>query len=315
MKKVIASMIVLAGVAGTVNAQTWEPGGGRLSFEVFDPTTSTWTNSVSVLSGATVQVRVRASYIGTRTDLFAMGEALYQPTFSNADNTGTGAQADQVGTYVNGGNGGNSTAGSILTTADGNNGGALAGYGRVNFGATVNAATAFNTLSTFRHTAGSDGAPAGSYIRIAGVFVSQWPRVLNPVPPVDVVADDLNRILRGVSAQQQSRDLQPTFHTQGLNNVIFRQAITLSDDAATRTLQFSSFQEAIRRWGSATGTTEPDDRRYMTWQTSSSNSGSDANGHRTGVEFVPASIIVNIPTPGAAALMGLGGLMAARRRR
>jgi hypothetical protein len=89
--------------------------------------------------------------------------------------------------------------------------------------------------------------------------------------------------------------------------VILRQSITLSNDPAVRTLQFSSFIESARRVG---GTTSTDDTRYMSWQTGTADNGS----HRTGVQYVPGTINV-VPTPASAALLGLGGLIAARRRR
>lgn len=302
MKNVIVSMLAVAGMASLASAQV-EANGGRLTFQVWNG--AAWTNAVDVLPGARVEVRVVASYIGTRTDLFAMGEALYQPTFSNADNTGAGAQQDQIGAFRNGGNGGNSVAGSMLTVAEGDGGNSLADYGRVRFGGTANSATGSNTMTSFRHSGGSDGAPAGSWIRMAGTFVASWPQAL----PTTTTADNINRILRGISAQQQSQALNSTFHVQGTSGlVIFRQAITLSDDPAVRTLQFSSFIESARRVG---GTTSTDDTRYMTWQTGAADSGT----HRTGVTYVPANINVIIPTPASAALMGLGGLIAARRRR
>ncbi len=304
MKNVIVSMLAVAGLAGIASAQTTtEQGGGRLTFQVYNPVTNAWGSSIDAAPGQRVELRVVASYTGTRTDLFAMGEALYQPTLSNADNTGTGAQQDQIGAWRNGGNGGNSIAGSMLSVAEGNQGTALADYGRVLFGGTATAATGSNTMTSFRHTGGSDGAPAGSWIRMAGNFVTQWPAALPAAP----AAADTNRILRGISAQQQSFALNSTFHVAGLSNVIFRQAIILSDDPAARTVQFSSFIESARRVAN-TGT---DDTRFISWQTSNSDSGS----HRTlGVQYVPANINV-VPTPASMALMGLGGLVAARRRR
>jgi len=310
MKNVIVSMLAVAGLATIASAQTYETDaqgnltGGRLTFQVYNPVTSSWGSSIDAAPGQRVEVRVVASYVGTRTDIFAMGEALYQPTFSNADNTGTGAQQDQIGAFRNGGNGGNSIVGSMLTQAEGASGAALADYGRVGFGGTATAATSSNTMTSFRHSGGSDGAPAGSWIRMAGNFVTQWPTAL----PGTTDANGINRILRGISSQQQSQALNSTFHIAGNSGlVLFRQAIILSDDAAARTLQFSSFPESGRRVG---GTTSTDDRRYMTWQTGSADSGT----HRTGIAYVPANINI-VPTPASAALLGLGGLIAARRRR
>jgi hypothetical protein len=81
---------------------------------------------------------------------------------------------------------------------------------------------------------------------------------------VDVTTDDLNRILRGISSQQTSQALNSVFHVAGVTNlVIFRHAIIISmDHSAGDVFTFSTFQEALRRVGGASGTTEPDDRRY-----------------------------------------------------
>jgi hypothetical protein len=317
MKKVIVSMLAVAGMASVSTAQTYENdaqgnliNAGRLTFQVFNPVTNAWQTGTGAgqrlvaAPGQRVEVRVIADYIGTRTDLFAMGEVLYQPTFSNADNVDGGNGVDNLGAWRNGGNGGNAIAGSMLTAAEGDSGAPLADYGRVRFGGTATAVTGSNTMTSFRHSGGSDGAPAGSWIRAAGSFVTFWPQPL----PGTTDATNINRILRGISSQQQSQALAPAFHVAGTSGVvIFRHAIILSNDPAGRILEFSSFTDAIRRVG---GTTSTDNRRYMTWQTGAADSGS----HRTGVAFQAAGIEI-VPTPASAVLLGLGGLIAARRRR
>lgn len=303
-----AACVVLAVCAGSTLAQTtFEPNGGQLRFEVLNPQTGVWGSTYpDALSGEQVEFRVVASYIGTRTDLFAMGEVLYQPTISNVDNTGAGSSADQIAPYRNGGNGGNSVAESIITYAEASIMGPLNnGYGRVRFGGTACTATGSNTMTSFRHNS-DNGSPAGSWIRLAGTFVSQWPAQYVNVAP-DATA--INRILRGISSQQQSQALNSTFHVAGTQNiVIFRQAIILSDSGDVREMQISTFNEAFRRVG---GTTSTDDTRYMTWQIGASDSGS----HRTSVTIVPATIWVNVPAPGGAAVACVGLVLASRRRR
>lgn len=302
-----AACVAMVVCAGHALAQTtFEPNGGQLRFEVLNPQTGTWGSTYpDALSGEQVEFRVVASYIGTRTDLFAMGEVLYQPTISNADNTGAGSSADQIAPYINGGNGGNSVANSMLNELQGNSILPLSGYGRVRFGGTACTATGSNTMTSFRHAGGSDLAPAGSWIRLAGTFASLWPQ---PLPGLPLVTD-INRVLRGISSQQQSQSLAPAFHVAGTQNiVIFRQAITLSDSDEVREMQFSTFNEAFRRVG---GTTSTDDTRYMTWQTGAADSGT----HRTSVTIVPATIWVNVPAPGGAAASVMAVLWASRRRR
>lgn len=308
----VAVMACVAGgavgsLASSALAQTtFEPNGGQLRFEVLNPQTGTWGSTYpDAMSGEQVEFRVVASYIGTRADLFAMGEVLYQPTISNTDNAGAGSQADQIAPYRNGGNGGNSVAGSIISYAESNIMGPLPdGYGRVRFGGTSCSATGSNTMTSFRHNS-DNGSPAGSWIRLAGTFVTQWPQAL----PGTTDATNINRILRGISSQQQSQSLSPAFHVAGTQNiVIFRQAITLSDSPEVREMQFSTFNEAFRRVG---GTTSTDDTRYMTWQTGAADSGS----HRTSVTIVPATIWVNVPAPGGAAAGVMAVFWAFRRRR
>ncbi len=313
-------ILLLCAVAGTVmaagqaSAQTYEQGGARITFQVYEPSFNSWTHTVQAMPGQRVEWRIVLSYTGTRTDIFALGEALYQPTISEADNTDGGNGVDEFGPWRNGGVGGNSIAGSMLTAAEGEQGTPLASYGRVRFGGTVTAATSSNVLTTFRHSGGAGGAPAGDYMRVAGNFVSQWPRSLaGPVPPLDVTTDDVNSVLRGVSSMQQSQALSPAFHVAGTTNlVVFRGALIMSADPSWPTsMQLTTFRESFRRVGGTTGATEGDDRRYFTWQTGAADSGS----HRTvDPQIVPAFIQI-LPSPSSAVLLAIGGVWCVRRRR
>ncbi len=284
---------VLAGAvacAAPVMAQTTtEMGGAVAQFEVFDPSANggqgAWTTFMTAQPGQRVEWRVKFSYVGTRTDLFAIGEVLYQPTIENADNVDAGDGIDTLGPWRNGGNGGNSIVGSMLSGAEGNDGGPLPSYGRVRFGGTATAGTGSNTITTFRHSNGSDNAPPGEWIRIAGSSVSEWPA---PSFVCDWVACSY-RTLRGVSAQQQSYALNSTYHIQGTQNLVtFRQALLLSNSTAPRIINISTFDTAFRR----VANTGSDDTRFISWQTSFSDSGS----HRTLFPAIaPATVIVNGP--------------------
>jgi hypothetical protein len=169
----MASCPLLALAAGLARAQTYEDNGAMLSFQVWNPVTSTWTSSVGVAPGVatTVEWRVVANYIGTRTDLFAMCEVLYQPTITGVDDLG--ANMDQLGAWRNGGVTGNNIPGSMLTEAEGDLVGFPQGYGRVRFGGTASQSNTSNIMTSFRHSNGTFLAPLGEYIRIAGSFVSQ----------------------------------------------------------------------------------------------------------------------------------------------
>jgi hypothetical protein len=312
MKKIIASMLAVAGVASVASAQTYEgytgPAAARLTFQVWNG--SSWGSSAVVdqtSSNRQVEVRAVLSYTGTRTDLLGLGELLYQPTLSNADNEGV--NTDSFGAWRNGGISGNAVANSMLSEAEGNNGATLASYGRVRFGGIATDPSTSNVITTFRHTAGSNGAPAGSWLRAAGSFVGQWPIAYTGTG----IADDTNRILRGTSAQQASQAVAGTNWVAGTTGlVLWRQAVVISNDGGVRDLTLSSFIESARRVG---GPTSTDNRRWAGWQTSASDSGTGNTGHRTLLEYSGATISVIIPSPASVALLGLGGLVATRRRR
>lgn len=309
MKNVIVSMVALAGIASAAMAQA----DGRLVFQTWNG--SAWSSNVlNATPGQTVQFRAVVSYAGQNTSVFALGGITYQPTFSNADNTGAGATVDTLGSYRNGGNQGSAIAGSMLSAAEGNDGNALAsGYGRVVFGGTAANTASQNTVTNFRHGGGAAvaGAPAGSWLRIAGSSVTNWPLAALPTA-ADATATNLNNINRGVFANQAAQTnpvtgLVNTFHVAGTQNlVVFRGAITLSTDTDLRTLVLSSAAGTQQRVGA---TNSADDTRFMTWQT-----GNFGTTIQTGVLITDASIAI-IPTPATAALLGLGGLVAARRRR
>jgi hypothetical protein len=305
--KQIAVLIAVAGVAAIATAQPY-PVEAQLRFEVWDG--SAWTSSVTVNPGATVQYRAVVDYTGPRTDLFGLGEILYQPTFSNADNSGP--NLDTLGAYRNGGVTGVSVSGSMLTAAEGTNGGDLGTYGRVVYGQAGTNATQNNIITTFRHGGDSpiNNAPAGTWLRIAGSFVNSWPAF--PLTQVGGPGSSaINNIQKGIASGQSSQALAPSTHVQGVDDlVIWRGSFTASTDPIMgmgRTVSINSDVAFLKRAG---GTTSTDDRRFMTWQTGSGDNGS----YRTMVDFVPGTINI-VPAPGALALLGLGGLVAARRRR
>jgi len=289
--------LVLA--ASVAPAQTtYEENGASIRFEVYDPGTQAWTSGISAFAGQQVEFRAVVSYTGTRTDLYSFGAALYQPIVTNADNTGAGAQADQLGAFRNGGNQG---LAQMLTRAEGEDGNALADYGRVVWFGSETTATGSTTLTSFRHSDPGDPWPnGGEFIRMAGSGVSVWPTPL----PGPCTSTEINRILRGVSSGGS-----PIDGIHGTTDlVVFRQALRLSDNAASRAVSISTFVESFRRVG---GTTSSDDRRYFEWRTGPADSGS----HRTSVTIVPATIWVNVPAPGGAAASVMAVLWASRRRR
>ncbi len=308
------ALLAMAGFAAGAAAQTYEQGGARLEFQVFDPALAHWTSTVNALPGQQVEWRIRLSYTGTRTDLHAPGEAIYQPVISNTDNSDDAGGMDTLGPWRNGGITGWSIPGTMVTAAEGDSGAPLASYGRVNYGLATTTAATSNIITTFRHSNGGDGAPAGTHLRVAGNFIAQWPRDLSgPVPPLDVTTTDIRNIIDGVHSGQGAHGSSSP-HVEGLVDMVtFRGAILLSASPGERTLQISTFRDSIRRVGGS-GANESDDRRYFAWQTGIGDIGTGTLGHRTlDPEFNAAEIHV-IPAPAGLACAVIGAGLARRRR-
>ncbi len=272
----VGAWIAAAGLA-CAQTTTEPPGSAVLKFMVFDPSANAgqgaWVQSMTAQPGQRVEWRMDVVYAGTRTDLFALGEAIYQPTIANADNIDGGDGVDMLGPWCE-------TQFPCdfppevcypLNRTNAAEGTPLSCYGKVDFGRNPSGGTGSNTLTVFRHSSGGNTAPPGEWIRIAGSSSTRWAGPLDFCP---VPAPDLNLILRGVSSQQQSQALNSTYHIAGTSPIVFRQALLLSQRAEGRVVEIGTFPESQRRMGS---TSSCDDRRYISWQTSSSDSGS----HRT----------------------------------
>jgi hypothetical protein len=293
-------------------AQLSEENATRVDMQVFNPDTGAWTTSVSAAPGSRVEWRVVVSYTGTNTNVFALGSMAYQPTFSNIDNTGP--DVDQLAPWRNGGVQGDPISNSMLTEAEGASGSALTSYGRVRFGGTAANSSSQNIVTTHRH--GGDfapaRAPAGSWLRVAGSFVTLWPLPTLPLN-VDATANDLNNINRGLRASQPSLINAITngppypFHVQGTQNlVVFRGALLLSPDARADNITLGIAAGTQQRAG---GVNSDDDTRFIAWQTGIIDNGS----WRTGFTINSATIV--IPAPGFAALLGASTLFVIRRKR
>ncbi len=300
MKNVLVSLLAVAGMAAVANAQDT-----RLAFEVWNG--SAWTSSVNVQPGARVEYRVTVSYTGTAT-VYGLASGRYQPAFGGVDNAG--ASQDTNAAFRNGGVSGNAVAGSMLSTAEGSNGGALASYGRVGFGATAMNSSSLNVLTQFRHTGGASGAPAGSWIRLAGSSITSWP--LASLSGAQATGANLNNISRGVAITQQPNfnagtGVENTFYVTGTQNlVVFRGALLLSDSTDLRTITLTNTAGSLLRAG---GVNSADDNRFFDWHTN------QFGGSLRSAAAVAEGAINVVPTPASVALLGLGGLVAARRRR
>ncbi len=310
--------VVLVALAGSAaQAQAPYPAETNLRFEVWDG--GQWTNQVNAHPGDRIEWRAVISYVGTRTDVQGLAECLFQPIIPNADNDGP--IMDEIGPWRNGGVTGNVMSGfdlpsTMLSVAEGEYGGPLTSYGRVRFGAIASTETGSNILSTFRHAGGSGGAPDGSWIRLAGNFVSIWPVAGDGS---NWSAADSNWLLRGISIAQESHT-HPSF-SGGVNPywrggtqdvVIFRQAIIIGDIAAERTLEITAAESAFRRAAMQPNTT--DNRRYVSWYTEDYQSFSAA--YRASLSTITsARAIVTVPAPAVWAGIFIHGCIRRYRRR
>jgi hypothetical protein len=306
----IAVLALLASVGAAAHSQTPYPPEANLRFEVWDGTQ--WTNQVNAHPGDRIEWRAVISSVGTRTDLLGLAECLCQPIIPNADNDGP--VMDELGPWRNGGASGWGIPGSLLSESEGDSGDPLSSYGRVGFGYIGTTATGSNTMTSFRHSNGSNGAPPGEWLRIAGNYVSQWP--VTGAGPGWSTADS-NRLLRGINAGQVSRlssgfpnGTNPNWRGGTQDLVVFRQALIIGDAPADRTVEVSAAESPFRRAQMLPGTT--DNRRYISWYDQENQLFSAA--YRTCLTITPAIALVTVPAPGACGGI-VCGVWAVRRRR
>lgn len=312
MKNVIVSLVALAGIAGVASAQiTQEPVGASLRYEVA-VNGGAWSSTVNANPGDTVEWRAVLNI--TAQGAQALGSIFYQPVIVNADNTGP--SMDMLGAWRNGGvsgQGNTTLAQGLLSVADGQNSGPLSSYGRVRFGFTSRSTTTGNSgaLTGFRHAASDDTninglSASGGFglIRIAGSNNASW--YPESIPAGSVALN--NQILWGVVSDNPAPT--STWFLGGTTDlVLFRQSLTLSDATDARQICITSEAATLFRAGGSAGT---DDTRYM--RSAAAGEGGATATIRNGVEYMAGCINV-VPAPGAVALLGLGGLVAGRRRR
>jgi hypothetical protein len=323
--KSIVTLLAVAGLAGVAQAQAF-PTNTNLVFEVWNG--SSWSSTTNALPGASVSFRVRAEWTGPAGAVAGLSNARYQPYFVGTDNAGASQDSlSPLSRNAANANGDLATGTIIAQPSNINAAPASNATGRVGFGSFAMQPSAFNALTFFRHNSGERGAPviaSGGFIRISGhggtgtvgTFTGDNVSTYNNAtwPAASIAANDTasnNRVLRGVAASQTGSLVagQPNpNYSAGTNVVIFQGTFIVSSDAGQdRTVTLTSDQTTLAREG---GASSSDDRRRVVWQaTPDEISGSV----KSGVNFIPASIV--IPSPASLALVGLGGLVAARRRR
>lgn len=342
MKSVI-TLLAIAGLAGAASAQTNPPqiaANSNLIFEVWNG--SAWTNTVNAAPGASVDWRIRIVYTGT-APVVAFDGGRLQPYFSGADVSG--ASVDSLSAIRR--NASNSvadlaTGNTLFNQAEGGSAGS-SGTGKVNFGGQEMGVSNGNVLTFFRHQSGERGAPtlaSGGFLRISGsgglgTTGTGWSGSDNNTADANAVwpgatattATAQSNIVKGVAFKQNrptfnnpdndgdgSPDVGPDgntftvnpFFVNGRDVVLFRGEFVASEDLGDRTVTLTADSRSMQRLGTGTAP----ENRFFTWKNATDG---DAGSIRSGVNFLPATIV--IPSPASVALMGLGGLVAARRRR
>jgi len=279
MKNVIVSLVAVAGIAAAASAQT---NGSTLRFEVRPAGTAAWSNALSVAPGTTVEFRALITYTGSAAAV-GLSNASFQPTVSNwSTATDTLLPFRNVGTSP-------ATGGVAADSGQ---------YGRI----LPYASAGISTTNALRgHTNNVSGV---TYLRVAQNNTTNWVGV-GPTSGT-ASANNFNGA-GGIATGQKPASLvgpaDPAFDADTTDIEVLRLAITVGG-AAQRTLVIDAPQLGIGR-DSTSGL-----RRFSWFSSLTDNLGSSVFG-----EVLVQSASVTVPTPGALALLGMGGLFAGRRRR
>lgn len=241
-------------------------------------------SSVDALPGQTVTVRVRVAYNGT-APVHAFAGANLQPVLSG--NFGSAAGQDAIVTNAN--NFVGASVGGFLTTPQATVAGEAGQYGRINsFGA------ASTTTSTAARAFYGTGTAAG-LARIAQGRTTNWIGT----------GTGLNNSTGagGFNVSQANPGLVPGYPVNPLGNgddeggeFVFQFAVVVGEGFnRSISITTASFASAVN----------------VTWFSNAQNFNETLNTTLTSA----AGTINVVPAPASLALMGLGGLVAGRRRR
>jgi hypothetical protein len=280
MTRVIASLVAAAGLSVSANAAV----NTLIQMQVSNDGVN-FSSSMFAQSGATFQVRVMVSYIGTASPV-GLASFVFQPTVSNWLIGGDAALP-----FHNGGAGGNTNGGTI---SDG-----PGQYGRISPWART-ALTTSTAITNHVHHGGQAGGTAGSgWLRIAQRQVTSWfGGTGNTTGGSGVPISQLSNVGRVPG-------VDPEFNSALTNIPVFRFGITLDAMSETRdALIIDAPLEGFGNRNAATG-----EREVYWW-----GSMSESTGSIRGTAIVePATLW--IPAPSSLALLALGSFVVARRRR
>lgn len=293
MKKVIVSMLAVAGMAMAANAAET-----TIVYEASVDGGNTWASSVNAAPGSEVQVRARVVWSGT-AQVFGLSQVIFQPVVSNW--TGADSLETTPGTP---GNNGIGPVGGTRSTPIGTVPDAPGVFGRI----TPFGANAYSTSTYLRGHVGT-GTAAG-LLRLSRADVTNW---IGVGPTSGAAAVNNWTGAAGVSIAQiapASRlPTDPAFNDSS-SPIVFKFGFVLGSSTDARTLSINTPIEGINRETAAGNANYG--HAFASWFLSSTAAQGTRFYDSVGAEG--ASITVT-PAPGALALIGLGGLVATRRRR
>lgn len=297
MKNVIGSLVAVAGLAVAANAGT-----SRLDIMVSKDGVN-WSSSVTVNRNAGDSGQVYIAYLmsyvpSSDTDPVpdAFASLTFQPVFSNV-RVGT----DTLGAFRNQGN--NTNGGAIDPRASYGSG--TGDYGRIKPWAATGPSTS-QSYQVHTHTASSGGAPAGNYYRIARNDITRWVGTFSNSTGTAAV-NNFNGAGGVVVGQKQAPTTADPARVAGSTNLMVMVLCMTAGPVANgevHAITATAPLEGMSR-NSATGA------REASWYANRTENSASIKG---AVVVGDAEIII-IPAPGSLALLGLGGLVAGRRRR
>ncbi len=284
MKKVVASLVAVAGFAVAAHAVDNTNVQWQLSLDNSTFANYSAATPLQAAPGATVYARAVVSYItganGTSVPI-GLASFVFQPTVSNV------VPGDTLGAFISNGQGGNTSSPiGVIEPTDTTNFGRVSPWGR----------TALSATSALR---GHNNTDSGiNYLRIAQTQVTAFfGGTGNTTGGSGVPISQLSNVGR--------TGADPAFNSQLNGIVVFKFALNLGSSTATRTLTFDS---PIAGFGNRNSTTGD---REVYWF----GDLGESTGQIRGTALVAPSSLVIVPAPASAALLGLGGLAMARRRR